>query len=263
MSAVGPMECSGARDHKRVYGQLKPAMINYRFRPGEQIMVTHVAERLIVSSTQVRETLIRLQGEVLLDAAPHRGFFAKTLSIGEMSDLFQLRFSILRFAVERLVELPEKSFVPNLLPLRTATNGNEFQPDPARHPECLEPEFVADRASKLCEALTGCTGNETMVRVLRNANERTHYIRTIDFETPARADEMTENIESVLTNLERNDFGGAIAILRRDLDRQISLLPSLVKEGISRACLRPSWTHASLPRQRPPLVAARGSAARR
>jgi DNA-binding GntR family transcriptional regulator len=259
-----------AQDRQRVYRQLKSAMINCLFRPGEQMMVGDLAERLGVSPTPVREALIGLRGEFLLDPTRRRGFFARTLDVAEMGELFQLCFSILQFAVERLGELPEQFLVPNLPRLRIVRGSGTFLPDSARLPDSTRhsERLVADRASKpFCEELIASIGNATMMSVLRNANERTQYIRTIDLETPARADELTENIEGFLTNLERNNFGGAIAILKRNFDRQIDLLPSLVKEGISRAYLRPSWPRASvLPlwrTQQRPLVAGRGSAIRR
>jgi DNA-binding GntR family transcriptional regulator len=88
-------------EHTRVYRSLKVVTINYLFRPGEQLMIGELAERLRVSSTSVRETLIRLQAESLLDTTPRRGFFAKTLSIKEMVDLFQFRFLILKSAIEQ------------------------------------------------------------------------------------------------------------------------------------------------------------------
>src|SRR5712671_1320379 len=87
-------------DLTKVYEALKAEVVNYRFRPGEQIRIAELADHLRVSSTPVREALIRLEAEGLLDVAPRRGFFAKTLDLNEMIDLVQYQFFLLKSAVE-------------------------------------------------------------------------------------------------------------------------------------------------------------------
>jgi hypothetical protein len=48
---------------------------------GEQLLIGPLVDQLKVSLAPVRETLIRLRTEGLLDNAPRRGFFAKALTI--------------------------------------------------------------------------------------------------------------------------------------------------------------------------------------
>lgn len=264
---MGEIVSHGAtRDCVKVYDQLKSATMNYRFRPGEQIMVNDLADRLKVSSTPVREALIRLQGEFLLDPSPRRGFFAKTLDGAEMAELFQVRFSILQPLIAKLAETPKEALLAELSQRQSAFGAG---PACATAPdaESLSPEAVAHRASLVCETLARCSGGKTIAGIVRSANERTHYIRTLYLEMPGQSAEMRTTLESVAVGLARNDCAGAVELLRRNLLRILELLPSLVKEGISRAYLRPSWTKApnlAFARQTPSsLTTGHGYATRR
>ena len=79
-------------DPAPVYSELKNMVREHRFRPGEQLLIGGLAARLRVSSTPVREALVRLQAEHLLASASRRGFFMKLLTCQEMIDLHECIF---------------------------------------------------------------------------------------------------------------------------------------------------------------------------
>ena len=235
-------------EHTRVYRSLKVVTINYLFRPGEQLMIGELAERLRVSSTPVRETLIRLQAESLLDTTPRRGFFAKTLNIKEMVDLFQFRFLILKNAIEQtsggtddrslsvapplVLQPSEVSETPSTTSTTVAVGRASF--DQLSH--------VARYVESVSECIAARLKNEAISWALSNANDRTHYVRMIDLEMNETGNDIRWMMEELLDAVEQNDTACAIAILARDLDEKVARMPALVKEGISRAYTLPSWT---------------------
>ena len=58
--------------------------------PGERIAASEVAEGLHLSATPVREALSRLAGEGLLEDRRGQGFFVRTLTGGDIADLYRL-----------------------------------------------------------------------------------------------------------------------------------------------------------------------------
>lgn len=82
-----------------VYSRFKDHIINYRFRPGEQLQIPDLAERLRMGKTPLREALTRLHGESLVMAVANRGFFAKMLTIEEMKAHYELAFLVLRHSI--------------------------------------------------------------------------------------------------------------------------------------------------------------------
>ena len=63
-------------------------------RPGEFIRMDDMAARLGVSVTPVREALLTLRGEGMVNLAPHRGYIVADLSRVDVEDLFWLQCEI-------------------------------------------------------------------------------------------------------------------------------------------------------------------------
>ena len=72
---------------------------------GTRVNEVHLAERLGVSRTPLREALNLLVGEGFLNNVPRRGFFVAELSLGEVEDLYQIR-ALLDPEALRLTGLP-------------------------------------------------------------------------------------------------------------------------------------------------------------
>ncbi|AZG43572.1 HTH-type transcriptional regulator McbR [Gordonia insulae] len=63
-------------------------------RPGDYVRMDETAERLGVSVTPVREALLTLRGEGMVNLAPHRGYIVAELSRTDVQDLFWLQGEI-------------------------------------------------------------------------------------------------------------------------------------------------------------------------
>ena len=57
-------------------------------QPGERLNDQEICEYFEVSRTPVREALIQLAGEGLLESVPHKGFYIRTLTETEAQELF-------------------------------------------------------------------------------------------------------------------------------------------------------------------------------
>jgi len=224
--------------HARAYAWLKAMLIDYRFRPGEHLRIANLASRLNVSATPVRESLIRLQEESLVDAVPGRGFYAKTLNLREMLDLHELRFFVAKHAIERHIDIANLSIihVPQQQRDTSRRNGDHAAGAISQDLVYARVKDQAEYVEKIYDRIASISKNRTMTVLARNANERTHYVRTIDMETTARLKEIVRNVEEVLSALQSRDASGAIAILERELQSQLDVMPDVVREGLGRAC---------------------------
>lgn len=77
---------TGGKCRSGVYDTLRARALNYRFKPGQHLPIAVIARLLKVSNTPVREALMRLYAEGLVDAVPHRGFFARELRLAEIAE---------------------------------------------------------------------------------------------------------------------------------------------------------------------------------
>ena len=207
--------------HLNVYEWLRDMLIRSDFPFGEPIAINDVADRLRVSATPVREGLIRLNSEGFLDARARRGFYPKILSVKEMGELCRLVHMILVDAVRGLREVDSGSIGRAI----EAGWRDCEQMDAERH------LWVYD---DICGTLIGLSHGNITAGIFRNASDRTRYLRTIDLETPGLLEQARRHAATLFAAVRLGDASGAVRLLTRDLDRTLSRLSALVKEGIGR-----------------------------
>jgi DNA-binding GntR family transcriptional regulator len=70
---------------------IRSAIVDGRLHPGQRLKEEELARELGISRTPVREALLMLQAEGLVDASPNRGAKVRTHSAQDLDDLYQLR----------------------------------------------------------------------------------------------------------------------------------------------------------------------------
>ena len=70
---------------------IREAIVNGRLTPGQRLKEEELARELGISRTPIREALLVLQAEGLVDAAPNRGATVRAHTAEDLDDLYQLR----------------------------------------------------------------------------------------------------------------------------------------------------------------------------
>jgi DNA-binding GntR family transcriptional regulator len=224
---------AGTPEHARIYAWVKELLVQHRLLPGEQLLIGELAAQLRVSPTPVRETLIRLQAEGFLDPTRRRGFFTKTPTLREMTELHQLRFTLLQAAIELMVREAPCMDEPLVAAFAAASLAPIAEgPVPAPQEEAQTQALCIERAY---EAIISVAGSRTMMDLVRNINDRTHYFATISLESPQRLEVSYATLRQLAAALRQGDFDAAVAALRLDLDASLEALSAAIKEGISRS----------------------------
>lgn len=74
--------------------RLRDRILAGQYAPGSPLLQDTIAAEFGVSKIPVREALVQLQGEGLVDIFAHRGFQVRPISAAEFSEVFQLRLEI-------------------------------------------------------------------------------------------------------------------------------------------------------------------------
>lgn len=74
-----------------VYGQLRNAILNGVFAPGQMLRQDEVATKMGVSRSPLREALPRLEAEGIVVLHPRRGYAVAELHPDEINEVFELR----------------------------------------------------------------------------------------------------------------------------------------------------------------------------
>lgn len=96
-----------------VESALRGMIVDGHFAPGERLNEVHLADRLGVSRTPLREALNRLVAEGAVEARPRLGYFVKPLSSEELDQIYDLR-PILDPAALRTAGVPDERQVARL-----------------------------------------------------------------------------------------------------------------------------------------------------
>lgn len=80
---------------------VRKAIVEGRVAPGERLKEEELARELGISRTPVREALLILQAEGLVDAAPNRGATVRAHSAEDLEELYELRALLEGYAARR------------------------------------------------------------------------------------------------------------------------------------------------------------------
>jgi DNA-binding GntR family transcriptional regulator len=79
---------------ERLYTALKRDIIRGVHPPGEALGEKALAKRYKSSRTPVREAAVRLEQESLLRIVPNRGYFASSMTLGWINEVYEFRASV-------------------------------------------------------------------------------------------------------------------------------------------------------------------------
>ncbi len=70
---------------------IREAIIDGRLAPGQRLKEVQLAQELGISRTPIREALLLLQAEGLVEASPNRGSAVRAYDVRELEDMYELR----------------------------------------------------------------------------------------------------------------------------------------------------------------------------
>lgn len=151
-------------DH--AYAEIKRAIVDMRYLPGESMREEELARSLGVSRTPVREAFRRLGAEGWLEIRPNQGARVRVWSVRDVEEIFEARALIEPYlagcAVARIS--PEDVEVLHGLATEMRAIAHAIDEDGA-----LEKWFVANRAFH--EILTSASGNARLNQTLNLMKE--------------------------------------------------------------------------------------------
>jgi DNA-binding GntR family transcriptional regulator len=102
--AVPPVGQAFQSLNEQVYWALVEAIVQWRFQPGQRLVLEDLAEQLKVSRTPVRDALARLATLGLIEPSGRRGYCVTVLTAGDLMHLYDLRLMCELFAVQKGLE---------------------------------------------------------------------------------------------------------------------------------------------------------------
>jgi DNA-binding GntR family transcriptional regulator len=99
---------------EKAYEYLKASVLSGQFSPGERLTEEHLAKKLGISRTPIREALHKLESEGLIKPLATRGFVASRDSKEEIEELFEIRAVLEGYALKVICDRVTDSVLEKL-----------------------------------------------------------------------------------------------------------------------------------------------------
>lgn len=178
------------RSPEFAYAAIKSKILDSEYAPGAQILELEIAHQLGLSRTPVREALVRLQQENLLEIVPRHGVRIATLSPADMREIYDILESLEATAAEILTR--RKPTGASLQPLSEACDAMERAL--AKTPD-LRAWAAADEAFHM--NLLRLCGNQRLAALVMTVWDQAHRARMFTLALrplPVRSTEEHRNI---------------------------------------------------------------------
>jgi DNA-binding GntR family transcriptional regulator len=203
---------------QRVYDALRDALVAGRLEPGRRLSENELAEALGVSRTPVREALVRLRDDRIVEIVPQLGTFVSKISIDAVADAQFVREALecaaIRLAAERASEA-------ELLELRAIV----ARQDEAHAAGDFDRFFELDDAFHA--ALCAASGHGIAWSLAQRADGHLVRVRRLSLPVPEYMGEMIAEHRTVLDAVEARDPDRAEEALRHHLRMVLSVLESI------------------------------------
>lgn len=101
-------------EQNRVYQALRRAIYAGEIKPGEKLVERKLVERFETSRGPLRESLLRLMGEGLIQREPRRACFVSEISPDDISDMYFMRLAIEPLAARLVASSPSEELLQRL-----------------------------------------------------------------------------------------------------------------------------------------------------
>lgn len=155
-----------------VFEYLRTAILNGDLKPGERLMEMHLAQKLGVSRTPVREAIRKLEKEKFVEMAPRKGAYVAGLTAKDILDVLEIRMIMEGFASGLAACRMLPSELEELKKI-LASFGEFLESGDRRGMMEMDNAFHA----KIFEA----TGNAKLIDIIRDLHDQFQRFRLIYF----------------------------------------------------------------------------------
>ena len=134
-----------------VYRQIRADILACDLIPGSQVHENILAERYAVSKSPVRDALLKLEEQGLIDVLPRKGYRVRPISAKDAGELYEMRLLLERACVRRAIEDASDETLKNLDQFRTDQDAGSLS------------DWVAYNRS-LHNAIAAASGNARMAK---------------------------------------------------------------------------------------------------
>lgn len=194
-----------------VFNTLRQAILTGELKPGERLMEIHLANRLGVSRTPIREAIRKLELEGLVTMIPRRGAEVAQITEKSLRDVLEVRRALdalcVELACDRITdeELQALSEACDAFEKATATK---------------DPKKIAQADVAFHDIIVKATNNSRLVQLVNNLSEQMYRYRFEYIKDENCHEQLTKEHQILCESLKRKDKETAAKTAKLHIDNQ-------------------------------------------
>ncbi len=209
MSMINDDEYLPLRDV--VFNTLRQEILTGKLKPGERLMEIHLANKLGVSRTPIREAIRKLELEGLVIMIPRRGAEVAQITLKNLKDVMEVRRALDVLAIELACERMNQQELDTLYQACEHFSAAVKTKDT---------RMLAEADVAFHDKIVLSTGNTRLIQLVSNLSEQMYRYR-FEYLKDASSHEMLqqEHLE-MYQSIMRKDRATAADIVRRHINNQ-------------------------------------------
>ena len=202
-----------------VVERIRAAIVNGEFGLGSQMSEAQLAQQLGVSKTPVREALLRLADEGLVDVKPQRGTFVARLSLKRIEEALFVRQAVECMILERVAAREDRAAIAARLGAIVAEQAAAI--------DAGDVGTALDADTRFHHAMVVASGLEGVWSVVGEARDLHHRIRAIAVPELGSAAQAIRDHRAIVRAVRDGDAARAARAMERHLDRNFALAKAI------------------------------------
>lgn len=194
-----------------VFNTLRKAILTGALKPGERLMEVHLANRLGVSRTPIREAIRKLELEGLVTMIPRRGAEVAQITEKSMNDVLEVRRAMDALCVELACDriTPEE-----LEQLKEACDVFEAAV------KTRDVKKIAQADVALHDIILRATGNQRLIQLVNNLSEQMYRYRFEYIKDSSQHERLVEEHRVIYQSIVQKDKETASQAAKTHIDNQ-------------------------------------------
>lgn len=194
-----------------VFQTLRKAILTGELMPGERLMEIHLADKLGVSRTPIREAIRKLELEGLVTNIPRRGAMVAEISERGLRDVLEVRRALDTFCAELACERITKEEKEKLMQACAAFEEATKTKDAT---------VIAQADVDFHDIIIGATGNERLVAMINNLAEQMYRYRFEYIKDETQHERLIKEHRTLMEAIIKGNILGAREAAREHIDNQ-------------------------------------------
>jgi DNA-binding GntR family transcriptional regulator len=203
-----------------VFNTLRQEILTGKLKPGERLMEIHLANKLGVSRTPIREAIRKLELEGLVIMIPRRGAEVAQITFKSLEDVMEVRRALDVLAIELACDRMSKDDQDRLYDACEKFNIAVGTGDTRR---------IAEADVAFHDIIVLSTGNARLIQLVNNLSEQMYRYRFEYLKDRATHDTLKQEHLEMYQSILSKDKETAARTVRKHIDNQEKAIISQLK----------------------------------